>query len=92
MQRLIDEANGQVQLSFIERDHYGRQVAEVFAGGRFLQEEQVKAGFAYHYARYSSNCPHRDTIVSAEAIAQSNHSGVWGGSYEKPWDYRKARR
>jgi len=92
LQRLIDEANGQVQLSLIERDRYGRQVAEVFAGGKFLQQEQVKAGLAYHYARYSGNCPHRDAIVQAEAIAQSNRSGVWGGSYEKPWDYRKKNK
>lgn len=92
LQRLIDEANGQVQLAIIESDRYGRQVAEVFAGGKFLQQEQVKAGLAYHYARYSGNCPHRDAIVQAEAIAQSNRSGVWGGSYEKPWDYRKSRR
>ncbi|WP_317111847.1 hypothetical protein [Chroococcidiopsis sp. SAG 2025] len=26
------------------------------------------------------------------AIAQSNYVGVWAGNYEKPWDYRKARR
>lgn len=92
LQRLIDEANGQVQLSFIERDRYGRQVAEVFANNKFLQEEQVKAGLSYHYAKYSGNCPHRDAIVAAEAIAQSNHSGVWSGNYEKPWDYRRTNK
>jgi endonuclease YncB( thermonuclease family) len=92
LQGLIDEAGEIVQLEVIERDRYGRQVAEVFALGKFLQEEQVKAGLAYHYARYSKNCPHRDAIVSAEAIAQSNHAGVWGGDYEKPWDYRKTQR
>lgn len=81
-----------VRCNCLERDRYGRQVAEVFAGNKFLQEEQVKAGLAYHYARYSGNCPHRDAIVQAEAIAQSNHAGVWSGNYEKPWDYRKARR
>jgi endonuclease YncB( thermonuclease family) len=92
LQRLIDEANGIVQLEVVDSDRYGRQVAEVFALGKFLQQEQVKAGLAYHYAKYSGNCPHRDAIVSAEAIAQANHAGVWGGNYEKPWDYRKARR
>jgi endonuclease YncB( thermonuclease family) len=53
------------------------------------QEEQVKAGLAYHYAKYSGNCPHRDAIVTAEAIARSNRVGVWSQDYEKPWDYRK---
>ena len=59
---------------------------------RFLQEEQVKSGLAYHYAKYSGNCPHRDAIVSAQAIAQTNNAGVWGGNYEKPWDYRASQR
>ncbi|MGL4622912.1 MAG: hypothetical protein ACRCZS_28300 [Chroococcidiopsis sp.] len=31
-------------------------------------------------------------IAQAEAIAQSKHLGVWGGDYEKPWDYRKVRK
>lgn len=92
LQRLIDEAGDEVQLSIIESDRYGRQVAEVFAGGKFLQQEQVKAGLAYHYAKYSGNCPHRDAIVTAEAIAQANHAGVWGGNYQKPWEYRRAQR
>jgi endonuclease YncB( thermonuclease family) len=92
LQRLIDEAGKIVQLEVIESDRYGRQVAEVFAVGKFLQEEQVKAGLAYHYARYSNNCSHRDAIVSAQAIAQSNRAGVWGGDYQKPWDYRKSLR
>jgi len=90
LQRLINGANGEVQLSIIESDRYGRQVAEVFAGEKFLQEEQLKAGLAYHYAKYSGNCLHRDAIVEAEAIAQTNNAGVWGGNYEKPWDYRKS--
>ncbi len=90
LQRLIDEANGEVQLSIIESDRYGRQVAEVFAGGKFLQQEQVKAGLAYHYAKYSGNCPHRDAIVTAEAIARDAHLGVWSGNYQTPWGYRKS--
>lgn len=60
---------------------------------KFLQEEQVKSGLAYHYAKYSNNCPNRGVIVKSEEIAQSIHAGVWDGShYEKPWDYRKTRR
>jgi endonuclease YncB( thermonuclease family) len=97
LQRLIDEAGGIVQLEVVDSDRYGRQVAEVFTvlrdgSQRFLQEEQVKSGLAYHYAKYSGNCPHRDAIVSAQAIGQTNHAGVWGGNYEKPWDYRKSQR
>lgn len=96
LQKLIDEAQGKVQLSIVDTDRYGRKVAEVFTvlenQEKFLQEEQVMSGLAYHYAKYSNTCPNRDAIVKAEKIAQSSHSGVWSGSYEKPWDYRKAQR
>lgn len=97
LQQLINEAKGEVQLSMIESDRYGRQVAEVFTvlgdgKEKFLQEELLKAGLAYHYAKYSSNCPNRDALVDAEAIALANRAGVWSGNYEKPWDYRKHKR
>lgn len=97
LQRLIDEANRQVQISVVDSDRYGRQVAEVFTvlgngKEKFLQEEQIKAGLAYHYAKYSSSCPNRDAIIKAEAIARKNHLGVWGGNHTKPWEYRKAQR
>lgn len=97
LQQLIDEAHGQVEISVVDSDRYGRSVAEVFTvlgngKEKFLQEEQVKSGLAYHYAKYSGNCPNRDAIVDAEAIAKASHAGVWGGNYELPWDYRRAQR
>ena len=97
LQKLIDEAQGKVSISIVDTDRYGRKVAEVFTvlgrnQEKFLQEEQVKSGLAYHYAAYSANCPNQSSIIKAEEIAQSTKSGVWGGSYEKPWDYRKAQR
>ncbi|MBE9215952.1 thermonuclease family protein [Plectonema cf. radiosum LEGE 06105] len=61
LQKLIQEAGNQVMVSQVEQDRYGRIVGEVFTllpDGRekFLNEEMVRAGFAYHYARYSNNC------------------------------------
>lgn len=97
LRRLIAEGSGRVQLTIIESDRYGRKVAEVFTvlgngEERFLQEQQLLAGLAYHYAKYSDNCPNRDSIVKAEAIAQNSRIGVWNGSHIKPWDYRKKNR
>ena len=97
LQQLINQAGGEVQLSIIESDRYGRKVAEVFTvlgdgSEKFLQEEQVKAGLSYHYAKYSSSCPNRDAIIKAETLARDAHLGVWSSNYEKPWDYRRAMR
>lgn len=45
----------------VESDRYGRTVAEVFVrnglGDISFQEEMLKSGLAYYYAKYVSNCP-----------------------------------
>ena len=98
LQRLVNEAGNRAIVVPIETDRYGRTVAEVFTlfpgdRGKFLNGEQVLAGLAYHYTRYSSRCLNRDAIATAEEMAQQKRVGVWDGKrYQTPWDYRKARR
>lgn len=85
----------QVAITEIERDKYGRTVAEVFVLGEpevFVNESMVQAGLAYHYEKYSGKCPNKDAIVLAEKIAFEKRSGVWNGSFVKPWDYRAVHR
>ena len=99
LRSLIAFSNGQVYLTPIEsgqakpalRDRYGRTVAELFdTNGNFLNAEMVKAGLAYHYQRYSGNCPHKQDIVVAEKTAQKSKIGVWANSdNEPPWSWRK---
>jgi micrococcal nuclease len=92
VRKLLD--GGKVELVEVERDRYGRMVAELWLGKTFINAEVVRAGLAYDYKQYSKRCPHRDQIVNAEAIAQKNKSGVWDGArdYQLPWDFRKANR
>ena len=98
LQRLIDAAGGTVLVMEGERDRYGRIVGEVFtkvAGSeeeKYLNGEQVRNGFAYHYAQYSSSCVNRDVIATSEERAIAEKRGVWSGTYQKPWDFRKAQR
>lgn len=77
-------------------DRYGRTVAEVFSSKNGLEKnfnsEQLSSGNAFLYRAYMSKCPNKDVFEKAEAIAQSKHLGVWGGNYQKPWDYRKEQR
>lgn len=102
MMKLVE--NKQVMIRPIEKDRYGRTVAEVEVKGDrkldngqyevlFVNAEMVKAGLAYHYSQYSKNCPSRDRIVEAEKFAKDKRIGVWdGGSYQKPWEYRHASK
>lgn len=97
LRKLITEADYKIMISQIERDRYGRIVAEIFTllddgSEKFLNEEMVRAGFSYHYQKYSANCPNRIAIENAEARAKSKKVGVWSGEYQKPWEYRKRRK
>lgn len=93
---LILSSKNEVMVSPIEKDRYGRTVAEVFitvAGGeKFLNEELLSSGNAYLYQPYASRCPNKLALENAEAIAQSKKLGVWGGNHQRPWDYRREKR
>jgi micrococcal nuclease len=88
LRRLV--GTGAVRVVKVEQDRYGRTVGELFLpDGRSVNVEMVRAGMAYHYAKYSGRCSVRGAIGQAESQAQSNRLGVWAGGYQKPWDYRK---
>jgi len=70
-----------VRVNAIETDRYGRTVAEIFLGESFINAEMVREGHAWHYERYSGNCPNRSAIVQ---VAQSVRlTGM------PPWEFRK---
>jgi endonuclease YncB( thermonuclease family) len=88
LMRLVGD--GAVRVVTVEKDKYDRTVAELFLpDGRSVNVEMVRAGMAYHYAKYSGNCSVRVAIGQAEDEAKSRHSGIWAGEYQKPWDYRR---
>jgi micrococcal nuclease len=82
----------------VERDRYGRTVAELFVLSEGKPEigingELVKRGLARHYAQYSQNCPNRQAIETAESYAQRQRAGMWReGRAIAPWDWRKGKR
>lgn len=57
-----------------------------------LNTAMVEAGYAYHYQHYSGNCESAENLSWAEKIAREEKLGVWNGSHQKPWDYRKSKR
>lgn len=97
MRSLVDRGNGEVILVPIEKDRYGRTVAELFmpiGNGQelFLNGEIIAAGMAWHYERYSGSCPNRDVLVNQEAIAKSQGLGVHKAGNVKPWEWRKDKQ
>lgn len=89
-------SSGQVMVSEIEKDRYGRTVAEVFVVSSTeisVQEEMLKSGNAYLYRQYLANCPNARSFEDAEAIGRSQNVGIWSRSdLVKPWEYRQKNR
>lgn len=71
----------------VDRDRYGRSVAVCTAGGVDIAEWLVKQGHAIDYTRYSGG-----DYAAAEAEARAAKRGVWAGTFQKPWEWRKDRR
>ena len=97
LRSLVSLGDGELLLVPIEKDQYGRTVGELYVQDREnsainLNLQMVRDGYAWHYARYSDNCPIRDELVMAEGMAKQERVGIWNGSHTPPWDYRKSKR
>ena len=102
---LVELGNGNLLLVPIEKDRYGRTVAEVYVKDSKstainLNVQMVRDGYAWHYERYSGNCPIRgefarreaDLFEIAQELAQKEGLGIWSGNPQPPWKWRKANK
>ena len=82
-----------LELRIQTTDRYGRSVAELFRGGRNLNQALVASGAAFVYWRYISSCD-RNTYSRLETEARLRRLGVWSspGGITRPWDYRQMSR
>ena len=97
LRSLVDIGNGELLLIPIEQDRYGRTVAELYVKDSRstainLNVQMVRDGYAWHYERYSGNCPIRDEFAIAQEAAQSEGLGIWQGNPQPPWEWRKANK
>jgi endonuclease YncB( thermonuclease family) len=92
---LVAAANNEVMVIPIEKDKYGRTVAEIMSRGKggvevSFQEEMLKSGMAYLYRQYLNKCVNATAFEQAEKIAIASRAGVWSQpGLEKPWEYRR---
>jgi endonuclease YncB( thermonuclease family) len=70
----------------VDTDRYGRLVAVCEAGGRSLNQEMVRQGWAVAYRRHSQ------TYADAEANARRARLGIWNGTFEEPEKWRERMR
>ena len=97
LRSLLELDNDRVSIVVTDTDRYGRTVAEIFVSDGdkeiFVNGLMVKAGMAYEYKRYSGKCPNKESLDTAQRIAEANKAGVWSNPNSVyPWNYRKNGR
>jgi endonuclease YncB( thermonuclease family) len=68
------------------KDRYDRVVARCSVAGEDLQAWMVRNGHALAFRRYSK------AYRPYEAEAKAAKAGMWNGSFEAPWDWRRDRQ
>ena len=66
-------------------DKYQRIVAVCYKGRVNINQWMVENGHALAYRKYSKD------YIAHEAYAQNESLGIWTGSFDPPWDWRKSR-
>jgi len=80
-------AGKEVRVIVHDQDRYGRSVADVYGtDGQHVNAEIVKAGFAWHFTRYSND----PELAVLEHEARQARRGLWKEKNPvPPWEFRK---
>ena len=62
-----------VSVKYTKRDKYGRILGTIFADGKDVNLEMLKAGLAWHYKRFDST----PAYAQAESAARAARLGLW---------------
>jgi micrococcal nuclease len=75
-----------VQVTYFEKDQFNHIVGTVNLGDRWINQEVLAEGCAWHDKRYSDN----DELDTAEQQARARHLGLWAEKQPvPPWEWRK---
>jgi len=81
---------GMLEIETIDTDQYGRTVGLAYAGDLCLNEELIRAGWAWVYKQYC-NKPICKEWEKLQENAKSAGIGLWESANPvPPWDYRKS--
>jgi endonuclease YncB( thermonuclease family) len=80
-------AGKEVTVIIRNKDRYGRFVCDTYLiDGTYVNAEIVKAGYAWHFTRYSSD----EEMAALQDEAQENKRGLWQEPNPvAPWEFRK---
>lgn len=80
-------ADREVTVIIRNKDRYGRFVGDVYSDdGIHVNSEIVKAGYAWHFTRYSND----PELARLEQEAQDGRRGLWRDDHPMPpWEFRR---
>lgn len=68
------------------QDRYGRTIGDVFVDDRYINQEMIQDGWAWHYLKYSDSAE----LADAEAEARRSSFGLWADANAiAPWEFRQ---
>ena len=74
-----------VVCKYSSKDRYKRFIAECFLNKTNINAWMVQTGHAVAYKKYSKK------FVAQEIFAKKEKLGLWSGTFEMPWNWRKNR-
>jgi endonuclease YncB( thermonuclease family) len=77
---------GEIKCQPVDRDRYGRLVADCRAKDVSLNDEMLRGGYAVAYRNSSAR------RLALEAQARDAKRGIWRGRFERPSDWRARHR
>lgn len=81
-------SQGQVVVRVMDTDRYGRTIGMVLVDGWNVNEELIRAGYAWHYKQYDDN----EYWARLENEARSSKKGLWQEpDPTPPWVYRRMK-
>lgn len=69
-------------------DRYKRTIADVECQGKDVGQEQIRAGSAWYYVKYSKGYEH---LAGIELEAREARRGLWSMLAVPPWEWRSVR-
>lgn len=83
LQSLI--SSGPIECESLGDDAYGRIIGKCTVTGQDIGAAMVRRGLAYAYVKYSTE------YVPEEEVARTQAVGLWGGNFQRPWDFRQQK-
>ncbi|MGK7876462.1 MAG: thermonuclease family protein [Xenococcaceae cyanobacterium] len=59
---------------------------------QLVQQKQAENGWVWAYEQYKSDCRSWEAIANAVEQAKAAKRGIWNGSPEAPWVWRKRNK